>query len=269
MTRLVVGCGYLGKRVARIWRDAGNEVYATTRGQRRGALESDGLWPVRLDVTKGPVAPLPRVDTVVFAVGRSGDDTMFDVQVAGLQAVLDALPSGTGRVIYVSSTGVYAQDAGEWVDETSDCAPLRDGGKACLAAERLLADHARGRNGVVLRLAGLYGPGRIPRAADIESGRTIPGSPDAYLNLIHVKDAAEAVVQAGAVSREGRIYAVSDGHPPTRRAYVTYLAAQRGLSPPRFSGGGGLGKRVRNTRALNELGLRLAYPSYREGLAAT
>jgi len=151
-------------------------------------------------VTRGPLSALPIVDTVVFAVGRARQSgaTMLDIHVEGLRAVLDALPGETGRVIYVSSTGVYAQDAGEWVDEESVCEPVREGGRACLSGERLLFAHARGRDAIVLRLAGLYGPGRVPRSADVTAGRPIAGSPDAYLNLIHVEDAARAVVAAAA-----------------------------------------------------------------------
>ena len=130
--RLVVGCGYLGERVAQLWRDAGDDVYATTRGDNAGALARAGLRPLTVDVTRGPLSALPVVDTVVFAVGRSrrSGATMRDIHVEGLGAVLNALPGATGRVIYVSSTGVYAQDGGEWVDEESVCTPDREGGRA-------------------------------------------------------------------------------------------------------------------------------------------
>jgi len=270
--RLVVGCGYLGERVARLWREAGDEVYATTRGGGANALSRWGLRPLTVDVTQGPLSALPVVDTVVFAVGRArrSGATMFDIHVEGLRAVLDALPGSTGRVIYASSTGVYAQNAGEWVDETSACEPVRDGGKACLSAERLLFAHAHGRDALVLRLAGLYGPGRVPRSADVAAGRPIAGSPDAYLNLIHVEDAARAVVAAAASEPiTDRTYVVSDGHPPTRAEYMSLLATRLAAAPPVFEGGSGLGKRVRNDRAVRELGVRLRYPSYREGLAAS
>ena len=273
MRRLVVGCGYLGERVARVWREAGDEVYATTRGHRADGLSRTGLRPIVMDVTQGPMlGALPEVDTVVFAVGlaRRSGATMFDLHVAGLRAVLDALPGSTGRVIYASSTGVYAQNAGEWVDETSVCEPVREGGMACLSGERLLIAHARGRNALVLRLAGLYGPGRVPRSADVTAGRPIAGSPDAYLNLIHVEDAARAVVAAAALGTVAdRTYVVSDGHPPTRAKYLRLLATRLGAAPPVFAGGSGLGKRVRNDRAVHELGLRLQYLSYREGLAGS
>ncbi len=270
--RLVIGCGYLGERVARLWRGAGDEVYATTRGQRADALAEAGLRPLTLDVTAEPPAvALPVVDTIVFAVGRDRQSgaTMADIHVKGLRAVLDALPAPTGRVIYVSSTGVYGQDDGEWVDEESACEPAHDGGRACLSGERILFDHPRGRDAIALRLAGLYGPGRVPLSTDVAAGRPIAGSPDAYLNLIHVADAASAVV-AAAASRPGTgpIYVVSDGHPAPRGEYVQHLATRLGAAPARFEGGSGLGKRARNARAIRELGLRLTYPSYREGLAA-
>jgi nucleoside-diphosphate-sugar epimerase len=272
MRRLVVGCGYLGERVARIWRQAGDDVYATTRGDNADALSRAGLRPIVLDVTQGPrLDTLPEVDTVLFAVGRTRRSgvTMFDLHVMGLRTVLDALPVSTGRVIYASSTGVYAQNTGEWVDEASVCEPVREGGKACLSAERLLFAHARGSDALVLRLAGLYGPGRVPRSADVTAGRPIAGSPDAYVNLIHADDAARAVVVAAAAGPvKERTYIVSDGHPPTRGEYARRLATQLGAAPPVFEGGNGLGKRVRNERAVHELRVRLQYRSYREGLTA-
>ena len=120
----------------------------------------------------------------------------------------------------------------------------------------------------MLRLAGLYGPGRIPLLADIVAREAIAGAPDANLNLIHVDDAARAVV-AAAGHVTSRTYAVSDGTPPTRGAYVGLLAKRLGVPPPPFKGGCGLGKRVRNTRVVHELGLRLKYASYHDGLVAS
>jgi nucleoside-diphosphate-sugar epimerase len=271
MRRLVIGCGYLGKRVARAWRDAGDEVYATTRGERTEVLSSAGFRPLVVDVTAGPaLRALPEVDTVLFAVGRArlSGVTMFDIHVIGLHAVLDALPASTGRVIYVSTTGVYAQNVGEWVDEASVTEPLHEGGRACLTAERLLRAHVRGRNGIVLRMAGLYGAGRVPLANDVMQGRSIAGSPDAYMNLIHVDDAAHAAVAVVDLpSITSRTYVVSDDHPPTRGEYVGMVAAGMALPAPPFTGGNGRGKRVHNTRIVRELDLHLKYVSFREGLA--
>lgn len=271
MRRLIVGCGYLGDRVATSWREAGDTVYATTRGDRGQTLSRSGFLPLTLDVTDvATTATLPQVDTVVFAVGRDRATgvTMQEIHVAGLRAVLGALPETTGRVIYISTSGVYGQNAGEWVDEESPCQPVSVGGRACLSGERLLATHPRGRDAVVLRLAGLYGRGRVPYAPQIRSTIPIAGPRDAFLNLLHLDDAAAAVVAAAGRDR-GRTYVVADGHPTTRGEYVEWLAARLGVHPPPFQGGSGLGKRIRSARALGDLVPRLAHPSFRDGLADT
>ena len=102
MRRLVVGCGYLGGRVARLWRGAGDDVYATTRGDNATALSREGLQPLTMDVTRGVLSALPAVDTVVFAVGRAPRSraTMFDIHVEGLRVgglrSLCASPSAKG-----------------------------------------------------------------------------------------------------------------------------------------------------------------------------
>lgn len=94
---------------------------------------------------------------------------------------------------------------------------------------------------------------RVPRGADLTAGRPIAGSPDAYLNLIHVEDAAAAVMAAAASGPvTARTYAVPDGHPPTRGEYAGWLATQLGVPQPVFEAGSGLGKRVRNARAVLE-----------------
>jgi nucleoside-diphosphate-sugar epimerase len=130
---------------------------------------------------------------------------------------------------------------------------------------------------IVLRLAGIYGPGRIPRLADLVGGKPIPISRSGHLNLIHVDDAASVILAAERLAVPPRVYVVSDGHPTTRRAFYEYLADLRGLGAPAFTEPlpgtddalrGTADKRVNNARMLAELGIQLAYPSYREGLAA-
>ena len=191
--------------------------------------------------------------------------------------MLDALPPSTGKLIYISSTGVYGQSAGERVDEESTCEPTRPGGRAALAAEQVLAAHALGNRAVVLRLAGIYGPERIPLAADISAGRPIAVPAAGHLNLIHVDDAASVVVCAAEHAVPPRMYLVSDGHPVERRVYYEELARLLGSKAPRFAAPpadspaaerAGADKRLNNARLLAELPLKLTYPTYREGLAA-
>ena len=148
--------------------------------------------------------------------------------------MLAALPSDTGKFIYISSTGVYGQSGGEWVDEDSACEPLREGGRACLDAEQILLAHPLGQRAVILRLAGLYGPGRIPLADSIRRNQPIEAPAQGWLNLIHVDDAARVVLAAEERAPPPRTYVVSDGTPVERREYFAELARLLGAAPPRF-----------------------------------
>jgi nucleoside-diphosphate-sugar epimerase len=281
MSKLIVGCGYLGSRVARLWRDAGHDVFVVTRNSERArALAEDGYRPIVADVLRPTtLAELPAAETVLYAVGhdRASGGSMHDCYAGGLRSVLNALASEPDRIIYISSTGVYAQSQGETVDELSATEPAREGGRASLAAERVLSSHRFARRGIVLRLAGLYGPGRIPLGGDIKSNQPIAAPQHGWLNLIHVDDAAGAVVAAGDRAAPPCTYVVSDGHPVERRAYYEELARLLGAAAPVFAQSptdspalarAAADKRASNARMLAELGVRLVYPSYREGLAA-
>jgi nucleoside-diphosphate-sugar epimerase len=279
--RLIFGCGYLGSRVAALWQAAGDEVWAVTRSwQRAGEFAERGLHPVIADVMNVPsLRDLPTADTVLYAVGldRQSGRSMREVYVDGPRHVLDALPSETKRVIYISSTGVYGQDDGSWVNEDSPCEPKRENGRVCLEAEDLLRAHAMGKRAVLLRLAGIYGPGRMPNADALLAGEPIAVSPEGLLNLIHVDDAA-SIVQAVADHPEpADLYTVSDGQPALRREYYAEAARLLGAPLPRFAtpddpanrAERAANRRISNRRLMRDLGLKLRYPSYKEGLAAS
>jgi nucleoside-diphosphate-sugar epimerase len=278
--KLIVGCGYLGIRVARLWIAAGQTVAGLVRtAESAAALASEAVQPIVADVTRpDTLRGLPAADTLLYAVGYdpAGGASRTAVYVDGLQAVLDAIPPQVGRVILISSTGVYGEQCGGWVDESSPCQPSRDSGRALLAAEQALAVHALGDRGIVLRLAGIYGPGRMPRRAELLSGEPLAIAAGEYINLIQVEDAARTVLAAEAHAQPPRTYIVSDGHPVERREYFAEIARQGGLPPPVFrdplpgeaAGRRGGDKRVSNARMLAELRIQLAYPTYREGRAA-
>ena len=140
MTKLIFGCGYLGERVARRWRDAGDDVVVVTRSGERaeGVSSKPATSAIVADVTQpATLANLPSAETVLFAVGfdRSAGGSIEEVYAGGMQNVLAALPSDVGRFIYISTTGVYGNAGGEWVDEDTPPDPQRDGGRASLAAE--------------------------------------------------------------------------------------------------------------------------------------
>lgn len=283
MAKLVFGCGYLGCRVARLWRQQGERVIAVTRSAVKAAsFTADGLEAIVADLNApdslAPIAQLSAIDTVLFAVGfdRSASQTIREVYVDGLAGVLRWLPSTVRRFVYISSTGVYGQVAGDVVDETSPCQPTREGGEACLAAERLLRHSHLANRAIVLRLAGIYGPERIPRAKELKAGAAIAAPAQGYLNLIHVDDAARIVVLA-AGTPPPKLYCVSDGHPVLRADYYAELASLVGAPPPLFiepppespaAQRAGSDKRVSNALLMQELAPTLLYPSYREGLRA-
>lgn len=280
-SRLVIGCGYLGERVARRWLAEGSVVHCVIRSlDRARRLESLGFAPFVGDVTRPEtLAALPAADTLLYAVGYQPGSgvSRHAVYVDGLRAVLDRLDANSSRIVLASSTGVYGESGGAWVDEESPCRPGREAGQVLLAAEETLRGHRLGSAGIILRFAGLYGPGRIPKLADLKAGRPIAVSSHGMLNLVHIDDAAAAVV-AAAQAAPPRTYLIADGRPVLRREFYRYVAELLHTAEPQFvepspdeaarqRGGGD--KRVSNRRMIEELGVVLEYPTYREGLQAS
>jgi nucleoside-diphosphate-sugar epimerase len=274
--RLVVGCGYLGRRAAARWLARGERVVGTTRSPARTAeLAAAGIEPTVIDVTapsSGWASLLARTGlprTVLWSVGfdRATGRSSREVHVDGLGKLLDALAAHEGtppaRVIFSSSTGVWGDEAGSVVSEASPPRPSREAGRVLVEAEALLASHRAGP-GTALRFAGLYGPGRLPRLADLRAGRPLTADPESWLNLIHVDDAA-AIVEGVADAAEPRpLYLVADGRPIRRSDWYTRLADLTG-SPtptwaadvPRTRGGD---KRVDASLVWADLGLAPAHP---------
>jgi nucleoside-diphosphate-sugar epimerase len=287
MKRLIFGCGYLGQRVARRWRQQGDEVFAVTRSASRAAeLELLGLHAVVADVTvPASLSNLAYADTVLYAVGhdRSAVPSIESVFAGGLRHVLSAIARDTRSFIYISTTGVYGDASGKWVDESSPPAPEREGGRASLAAEHVLGQSPLAPRSVILRLAGLYGPQRIPFLNKLRAGDPIPAAVHGWLNLIHVEDAAAAVIAADLVrarplSGGPIVLNVSDGQPVQRLDYYREVARLIGAPPPRFgppdpashrAQRAATNRRISNAALLRELNLELAYPSFRDGLCAT
>src|SRR5580704_1284332 len=139
MKKLIIGCGYVGQRLAQRWCARGDHAFAVTRKQERAAeFTRQGWTPIVGDITGPQSIDLPEVDVVVFAVGfdRGSGRTMSQVYVNGLANVLERLPV-CGRFIYVSSTSVYGQTEGQEVDEESETEPRESSGQVVLEAERI------------------------------------------------------------------------------------------------------------------------------------
>ncbi len=281
MAKLIFGCGYVGIRVARRWLDDGARVFAVTRKPARATeLKEFGIFPVIGNVTESLNLPTTEdFDTVLYSIGfdRSSTQTIDEVYVDGLARALAALPVNVERIIYTSSTGVYGQSAGEEVNEESPCEPQRAGGKAVLAAEQLLANHPLGKRAIVLRLAGIYGPERVPMLKDVRQGKPLAITGNSLLNLIHVDDVVEAILAAEKSTRLPARYNIADGCPVRRGDFYREISRQLGLETPQFVEPNGQApaaqrelssKRVQNTQMLADLMPRLLYPTFREGLAS-
>ena len=274
---LIFGFGYLGSRVAKLSIQEGDEVHATTRHpEKLDLLARAGTRPVLADWTdRRTLANLPEVDQIVICVSydRYSSHNRFDSQVGGLRNLLHVIRPQT-KICYISTTGVYHQLNGTWVDETSPTHPRRDGGRAHLMAESLLNSLRAGTNWTILRLSGIYGPNRIPRAADIIAGKPIAAPQRGFLNLIHVDDAARAV-RAVFQRKTRRLYVVSDDQPIIRSQFYEEIARQTGAEKPRFvtpeayssvSMRSESNKRIWNRRMKRDLVPNLRFPNCRSGL---
>ncbi len=280
MKKLILGCGYLGRRVAQAWLEAGQEVLALTRSsQRAEQLAANGIRPIVGDVTSSlDLSDCADIDTVLFAVGfdRKAGKPIRDVYVEGLRRTLDQLPALPRRFIYISSTGVYSQNDGQWVNEQSPCEPVREGGKACLAAEELLRQHPVGQRAIILRLAGIYGPDRLPKLQDVIAGKPIAATANGYLNLIHVDDAVQIILAAEEQLTPPELLLVSDGCPVLRGDFYRELARVTNSPEPQLedpasdsstAARASTDKRIDSTQLHERLRFTYRYPNYVKGIA--
>ncbi len=275
MNVLILGCGYLGERVACNSQAGGHSIHVLTRSEdRKRSFEARGWHAIVGDAAEPEsLRGLPACDVVLHAIGfdRRGPHSKRAVYVDGLENLLRSPAGESTRWISISSTSVYGQSQGEWVDEESTCAPSAEGGRICLEAEALVAAwrDRTGRTASVLRLSGIYGPGRLlARAQQLRAGEALSGRGDAWLNLIHVDDAARAVCHVAGMAEPPQRLLVSDDRPLQRQEYYSLLAQLADAPGPRFTAAEtetDLNKRCSNRR-LRALPLDLTYPTIETGL---
>jgi len=270
--RLIFGCGYIGLAAGVDWLSSPGRVRALTRSNT--GLRSIGIDPILGDVLKPEtLTALPEVQTVLYAIAidRKSGASFRDVYLKGLENVLKVLPR-PGRFLYISSTSVYGQKNGEEIDEDSPTEPTEDNGKAILEAEKLLRSYLP--EAVVLRFAGIYGPGRVLRRAALERGDPLVGDADKWLNLIYRGDAVRAIRAAEAHAPPGSTFCVSDNYPVTRREFYTCAAEILNAPPAKFEPAAPMtgpmphegNRRIRSAKLLSLPGMSLACPDYRVGL---
>ena len=280
---VVLGAGYVGAEVVRQGLARGLRVTALTRNAEKArVLAETGVEVVVADLAgEAWHARLGEgADFVLNCVssGGGGPEGYRHSYVDGMKSVLAwAAKAPVGTIIYTGSTSVYPQDGGVRVDETASVEETRAAGSPLVEAEDLLLAWTGGRK-FVLRLAGIYGPGRHYLLDQLRDGSDeVAGNGEYRLNLIHRDDIAGAVwaaFDAPAGVADGIFNVADDGAAP-KVEMTAWLAMKLGVPRPRFTGEPAAGRRrvtpdrvIANDKIKRELGWRPVYPSFREGYAA-
>jgi nucleoside-diphosphate-sugar epimerase len=278
-TLVCLGLGYCAGHYVAAFGKRFDRVIGTARApDKAGASHADILAFDGRTASRELVARVAESDALLISAppGEAGDPVL-----ACLSA---AIAHGRARsIVYLSTVGVYGDTAGAWVDEESDARPRSPRGTARLAAEaawrRLGAD--AGKRVAVLRLAGIYGPGRnaLVNLADGTARRIV--KPGQVFNRIHVADIAQAIEACFTRNADG-VFNVADDEPAPPQDVIAFAASLLGIAPPPevpFEQARATlsamaqsfyadNRRVRNAKLKSELGVRLTYPTYREGLRA-
>ncbi len=281
----IVGCGDIGTRIARLCLDKGVPVTGLVRSTDKAeVLESLGIRAVVADMDD-PVSldGLPTKGTTLFYFAPPPGGGHQDPRV---RTFCNSVPKGgePARVVYLSTSGVYGDYGGEVVTEESPAHPETPRGKRRLDAENSFRMWGAERKVpvVILRVTGIYGPGRLP-VSQLTAGQPVLDEQIANLtNRIHSDDLAQICVAAAERGEDGDIFNVSDGHPSTMTDYFNASADLLGLPRPRqvsweearqvmtplMLSYVSETRRMDNRRMLAKLGITLKYPTLAEGIEA-
>ena len=281
MSRLLIfGYGFSGRAFARRMAAGGWTVSATCRGAAgRARIEADGFQAIDVGDRPALVEALRTMRALLVTAPPGPDGCPGLNALVGPLAEAGAFPDWIG---YLSTTGVYGDRQGGWVTEASRLAAQSVEGARRVGAERdwLEVGRGMGLTVTIFRLPGIYGPGRstFERLRDGRARRI--AAPGQVFSRIHVEDLAAGLAASIARPRAGGIYNLCDDEPAPNSEVVAYAARLLGQEPspevtledarlsPMAMRFYGESKRVSNARAKAELGWRLAYPTYREGLSA-
>jgi len=282
----ILGCGYVGLELGRQLADSHDVVGVRRSESGLQAIEDAGFEAVEADVTDGDsLAAVPDADWVVFAAssGGRGADVAREVYVEGLQAAIDHFwtrEDAPERLVYTSSTGVYGDHDGAWVDEETPLDPQTEKTEVLAEAERVARERPTeyGGHGTVARYAGLYGPERYRLERYLEGPVTA-----GYLNMVHRADAAGSVRFLLEADHREEVVLVVDDEPVEKWGFADWLAEACGVAfPPKQTTEERLAdpdlsetakRRIRTSKRcsndrLRGLGYDLAYPTFREGYRA-
>ena len=269
MRVLIAGCGDVGNVLATTLLQDGHIVYGLKRDT---STLPDGVQPIGADLLNpATLTDLPAdIDSLVFMpTPASRDQAAYEaIFIQGWKNLWAGLKQTPARVLLVSSTAVYGEDQGGIVDEETSPDPTRFNGKTLLEMEKLAGRCTE--NLVVVRISGIYGPGRerLIRLA-ISDGLEIQQTPSYFTNRIHRDDAAAALKHLLEIDRPEALYLATDDQPAPRYDVFEWLANIQGSASPKglADENASRGKRVSNRR-LRESGFSLSYPDYKTGYAA-
>ncbi|MEM7604064.1 MAG: NAD-dependent epimerase/dehydratase family protein [Myxococcota bacterium] len=262
MRVIIVGCGYVGGELLRRLRAAGRDALGVRRSASEGCLSANvlDLSSLRRALPAGPA-------DLVYAVSPNerSDEGYERAYVSGLKNALSAVDAR--RVVLVSSSGVVPASGGAWVDEKT---PITLDERASFSARRLREGErvALGRGGSVLRLTGIYGPGRDRLLRSVASGDARIPKETLYTNRIHRDDAAAMAAHLLELPRPAPVYFGTDTVAATYAEVLTFIAGELGVPvPPEGPASRRSNKRVSGA-AMVRSGFRHRFPTYREGYAA-
>ncbi len=271
MNVAIIGCGYVGSALGEALVGRGHHVIGTTTTAAcLDEIRGLGVEPAVIelaDVTAVHSLLADRKTMFMMVAPGPSRRPYREVYLEGVENLLRAADGTAVRhIVYTSSTSVYGQDDGSWVDEDAPTEPRTENGRILVATERALLDGARslGITATVLRLAGIYGVGRGPAKRVPKHGGHERIDGDGNVNLIHRDDIVQACVASIDAPYNG-VLNLSDGHPVLRRRLYDHIMttaarpAIRWIDDPSHTS---RGKRVSNARILSVLGLRLLHPGY-------
>ena len=269
MRVLIAGCGDVGNVLATALLQDGHTVFGLKRDTSTLPV---GVQPIRADLLNpATLVDLPvDIDSLVFMpTPASRDQAGYEaIFIQGWKNLWAGLKQPPARVLLVSSTAVYGEDRGGIVDEETIPGPARFNGRILLKMEQLAGRCTE--NLVVVRISGIYGPGRerLIRLA-VSEGLEVQQTPPYFTNRIHRDDAAAALKHLLAIERPEPLYLATDDQPVPRYEVVEWLAKIQGSASPKglVDENASRGKRVSNRRLRNS-GFVLSYPDYKAGYGA-
>jgi nucleoside-diphosphate-sugar epimerase len=280
---LIFGLGYTTSFYAAESGKAFDRVTATRRAPE--VLTEGRLRLLPYDSASEKIDPrvLEALEDADALLVSAGPDVFGDPVLRRLAEKIAAAPN-LRKIVYLSTIGVYGDHGGAWIDETSELRPSNDRTRWRVTAEQewFALGAKTGKQVYVLRLSGIYGPGRsvIEKLRDGTAKRLI--KPGQVFNRIHVADIAQAIDACFSFSRAAPagVYNVTDDEPAPPQDVVTFAAELLGVTPPpeqpfeatqltpMARSFYGENKRVGNERLRKTLGVKLEFPTYREGVAA-